>query len=157
MKNKHFPLSTNENNKLIKIVRVLFGIVCIAISIFWLIFNIKSMNSDATRWVTILFLSGFGFYQIGTGMGYTIRFIEIGTDKIRLKKNAILPPVEILAEDIERIESLPLNIIFFLKTQKRILLRFGTTYHETNEEIIDEIFSFANSRQIPFEIINEKL
>lgn len=157
MANKYFLLSTNENTKLIRIIRVIFGIVCISISIFWLIFNIKSMKSDATLWATLLFLSGFGFYQIGSGMGYTIRFIDIGPEKILLKKNAILPPVEMLAKDIERIESLPLNIIFFLKTQKRILLRFGTTYHEINEEITDEIINFANSRQIPFEIIEEKL
>ena len=59
--------------------------------------------------------------------------------------------------EIEKIELFPLNLIFFLKSKKRILLRFGTTYHEINEKIKDEILSFAESNKIPLEIIEEKL
>jgi hypothetical protein len=44
-----------------------------------------------------------------------------------------------------------------MKSKKRILLRFGTTYYETNEEIKDEILSFAEANSIPLEIIEEKL
>jgi hypothetical protein len=50
-----------------------------------------------------------------------------------------------------------LNIVFFLKSDKRILLRFGTTYFETNEKIISEISSFAERNNIPVEVIEEKL
>ena len=44
-----------------------------------------------------------------------------------------------------------------LKSQKRILLRFGTTNNETNEKIVDAIIDFAELNNIPFEIIEEKL
>lgn len=157
MEKRYFLLGTSENDRFVKVIRIIFGITCIIVAVFWLIFNIKSYKTDVTLWITIIFLSGFGIFQIGSGLGYTTRFIEIGTDIIRLKKNSILPPAELLSENIEKIELLPLNIIFFLKTQKRILLRFGTTYHETNEQIIDEIIVFAKSNQIPFEIIEEEL
>ena len=69
MDNKYFALSSVENNRLVKIVQIVFGIVCIFIAIFWLIFNIKSIKSDWALWITIIFLAGFGFYQIWAGAG----------------------------------------------------------------------------------------
>lgn len=157
MENKIFPLGTSENNKAVRVIRILFGGVCIAIALFWLVFNIKSSKADLTLWVTILFISGFGFYQIWAGLGRATMFIDIGSDYIRLKKNAILPPVKISAMEIERIELFPLNLIFFLRSKKRILLRFGTTFYETNEKVKDEILNFAEVNNIPLEIIEEKI
>ena len=157
MEIKYFSLSSSENNRLIKIIRIIFGVVCFAVAIFWSIFNIKSLKADGTLWITIVFLSGFGFYQIWAGLGHAISFIEIRSDKIRLKKNVILPAIGIRVEEIEKIELFPFNLIFFLKTGKRIFLRFGTTYHETNEKIKDGILGFAESNKIPLERIEEKL
>ena len=77
--------------------------------------------------------------------------------KIRLKKNSILAPVQIVAGDMERVEIFPLNVVFYLKSSKRILLRFGTTYHEVNEKILDEIIGFAEGNKIPMEVIEEKI
>lgn len=157
METKYFSLGTSENNRLVKIIQIVFGVVCIAVAIFWLIFNIRSLKADGTLWITIIFLSGFGFYQIWSGLGRTTLFIEIGADYIRLKKNPVLPSVKIRAGDIEKIELFPLNVIFFLKSRKRIMLRFGTTYYETNEKVKDEILGFAETNDIPLEIVEEKL
>ena len=98
METKYFSLSSDENNRLVKIIQVIFGIVCFAVAIFWLIFNIGSLKADSTLWITILFLSGFGFYQIWSGLGKATRYIKIGTDKIWLKKNIMLPVVELHAD-----------------------------------------------------------
>ena len=157
MEKKYFSLGTSENNRFVKIFQVVSGVVCLAVAIFWLIFNIRSLKADGTLWITIIFLSGFGLYQIWSGLGRAIRFIETGPDFIRLKKNPILSPVEMPAGEIERIELFPLNLIFFLKSKKRILLRFGTTYYETNEKVKDEILGFAESNKILLEIIMEEL
>lgn len=157
MGKKYFSLGSFENNRLIKIIQIIFGIVCFTVAIFWLIFNIRSLKADGTLWITIIFLSGFGFYQVWAGLGQATRFIEISSDKIRLKKNIMLPAVEILPGEIQKIEVYPFNVIFYLKTKKRILLRFGTTYHETNEKIKDEILSFAELNSINTEIMEEKL
>lgn len=157
MGKKYFSLGSVENNRLIKIIQIIFGIVCFTVAIFWLIFNIRSLKADGTLWITIIFLSGFGFYQVWAGLGQATRFIEISSDKIRLKKNIMLPAVEILPGEIQKIEVYPFNLIFYLKTKKRIFLRFGTTYHETNEKIKDEILSFAELNSINTEIMEEKL
>jgi hypothetical protein len=149
MELKYFSLGT--------IFRIIFGFVCITIAIFWMIFNIRSLKADGTLWITIFFLSGFGFYQIWSGMGRAARFIEIGQEKLRIKKNSLLQPVEMSVREIEKIELFPLNIIIILKSKKRFLLRFGTTYHDVNEKIKEEIFDFAESNKIPLEIIREEL
>lgn len=95
MGKKHFFLGTSENNRFVRIFQVVSGVVCLAVAIFWMIFNIRSLKADGTLWITIIFLSGFGMYQIWSGMGRATRFIEIGPDYITLKKNPILSPVEI--------------------------------------------------------------
>ena len=157
MENKYFSLGTSENNRFTKIVSIAFGIICIAVAIFWLIFNIRSLKADITLWITIIFLFGFGFYQIWSGLGRAKRYIDISRNFIRLKKNPVLPAIVMCAGEIENIELFPLNVIFFLKTKKRILLRFGTIYYETNEKVKDEILSFAESNNIPLEIVQEAL
>jgi hypothetical protein len=157
MELKYFSLGTIENSRLVKIFRIIFGFVCITIAIFWMIFNIRSLKADGTLWITIFFLSGFGFYQIWSGMGRAARFIEIGQEKLRIKKNSLLQPVEMSVREIEKIELFPLNIIIILKSKKRFLLRFGTTYHDVNEKIKEEIFDFAESNKIPLEIFREEL
>ncbi len=157
MENQYFSLEISENNRLTKIFRIIFGVICLIVAVFWLIFNVKLLETDKTLWITIVFLSGFGLYQIWSGLGYAVRFIEIGSDNIRLKKNAILPAVQMMVPEIEKIELFPLSIIFFLKSGKRIILRLGTTYHETNDKIVDVITGFAESNKISFEIREEKL
>lgn len=157
MKTKYFALSSVENNKLVKIIQVLFGIFCFAIAIFWLIFNIRSLKADGTLWITIIFLSGFGFYQVWAGLGKAIRFIEISSDRIILKKNVLLPAIELAATDIQKIEIFSFNLVFFSKTKKKMMLRFNATYYETNEKIKDEILSFAELNSVNIEFVEEKL
>ena len=157
MEIKYFSLGVNENNRLIKIIKIAFGIVCITVAIYWLSFNIRALKADTTLWITIFFISGFGFYMIWSGLGLATLFIEIGTDYLRLKKNPVLSPVKMSAADIDRIELFPLNVIFFLKSGKRILLRFGTSYQETNEKVKDEILIFTESNSITLKIMEEVL
>ena len=157
MEKKYFALSSSDNNKIVKIIQVVFGFVCLAVAGFWLFFNIRAMKSDKTLWITIVFLSGFGFYQIWTGLGKAIRFIEISMEKISIKKTILLPPVILLPENIEKIEIYPLNLIFFLHSKKKMFLRFGTTYQDLNEQIKDEIILFAEKNSISAEFVEEKL
>jgi len=157
MEKKYFSLGPSENNRLIKIIQIVFGVVCFAIAAFWLFFNIRSLKADRTLWITITFLTGFGFYQIWSGIGMAARFIEISSDNIRLKKTILLPAVTIDGGEIQKIELYPFNLIFFLKSGKKMLLRFGATYQETNEKIKDEIIRFAERNSIDAEFVEEKI
>jgi hypothetical protein len=157
METKYFSLGQAENSKMVKILQIVFGIMCIGIAVFWLIFNLRSINVAGTSWVTVIFVGGFGFYEIYSGLGYSKRFIEIGTDKIIIKKDIMLPAINISAGEMEKVELYPFNLIFFLKTRKRVMLRLGATYRETNEKIKDEILIFGELNSIKIEFVEEKI
>src|SRR5665811_1524359 len=54
METKYFSLSSNENNKLVKIIQIVFGIVCFVVAIFWLIFNIRLLKADGTAFNNLI-------------------------------------------------------------------------------------------------------
>jgi len=154
---KHFALGTTENSRFINIIRLIFGIICILVAAFWLHYNLNALKTDWSLWITIIFLLGFGIFQILAGLGKTDRFIDIHEKEILLKKNSLLPLRTLKAEELEKIELFPLNTIFFLRNGKRVMLRFGSTFYETNEKVKDEIYVFADTNNIPLEIIEEKI
>lgn len=157
MEKKYFSLSSVENSKLVKIIQIVFGILCFIVAVYWLNFNLKSIKTDGTLWITIAFLMGFGFYQIWSGLGKATRFVEIDSDKIRLKKTIFLPLVVIAKEEIERIEVFPFNLKIFLKTNKSINLSLSSSFYETNASIKDAVTDFAELNSISFELMEEKI
>jgi hypothetical protein len=157
MENKYFLLGPAENTKMVKAIQVVFGIVCFVIAGFWIVFNVRSLKADSTLWLTILFLSGFGFYMIWAGLGKAARFVETGTGKIRLKKTILLPVIELVAGDIQKIDLYPFKILFIPKTGKIITLRLSSTYYETNDKILEAVLIFAEDNSIELEEIEEKI
>jgi len=157
MEKKYFSLGSVENSRLVKIIQIVFGILCFIVAVYWLNFNLKSIKTDGTLWITIAFLMGFGFYQIWSGLGKATRFVEIDSDKIRLKKTIFLPLVVIAKEEIERIEVFPFNLKIFLKTNKSINLSLSSSFYETNASIKDAVTDFAELNSISFELMEEKI
>lgn len=152
---RHFSLEMRDTNRLTKVIQIIFGILCIAVAIYWLIFNFRSVNADKTIWITVVFLTGFGGYLVWSGLGYAYKFVEFGTDFVRLKKNSFLPQEEVNLEFIEKIEMYPLKVVIKKKSSGTILLRFGVTDVERIELIKDEFTRFAGDNNIEFEIRNE--
>lgn len=157
METKHFSLGPDETNTIIKIIRVLFGLVCIAIAIFWMIFNFRSVPTDGTLWITVLFLTGFGLYQVWAGFGRTLRYIQIEGDRILLKKNSLLPMTEMKSTEIKKIEVFPLNLIFHFHNGGKTILRFGTTYTDNIDPVKDEIEKFASLNNIDLDLVAEEI
>jgi hypothetical protein len=157
MENKYFSLIPVDSNKLVKVIQVAFGVVCIAIAGFWLIYNIKSLKADSTLWITILFLSGFGFYMIWAGLGKAVRFVEIRSASIRIKQTILLPVNEMQAVEIKKIDVYPFKIVFILKSDKKFTLRLSSSFYETNAKIVDAVLIFAEENSIEIEEIEEKI
>jgi hypothetical protein len=157
MDKKHFSLEIRDDNRLTKIFRILFGLICFTIAIFWVAYNINAVKEDRTLWITVAFLVSFGLFQIYAGLGFATKFIEISADKIRLRKNSLLPAVDMNADQIEKIELFPLKVHFFTLSGKMTLLRFGVSDAEKVEQIKDEIIKFASIHPFIFEIKNEEL
>lgn len=157
MEESYFPLGNAEDNRFVKIIRIIFGIACIVMAAFWINFNIKSLKMEWSIWATIIFLLGFGFYQIWSGLGRATRYIIVKDDRIVLKKSSLNPAVEIVPSALKKIDIFPLTIWFIFQSDKKILLRFGTIHYETNEKIVDGIIRFADSNNIPYELNEETI
>lgn len=157
MEKNYYNLGSVENNRFVKILQIIFGVACIAVGVIWVFFSPDTIKSNGTFWISVIFLIGFGAYQIWAGSGRSTRFIEIENERIRLKRNAVLPPIMILPPELEKIEFFPLNIVFYMKSKKRILMRFGAMYHETNEKIFEELVKFAETNNIPMTVTEESL
>jgi len=157
MEKKHFPLEAKENSKFTRIFQIVFGILCIAIALYWAIFQFKSMEADPTMWITMVFLVGFGSYQIAAGFGKIKKFISIEADRIILKQNSFLPKIDIMPSDLERIEIFPLSICFCMTKKKKMILRFGLSYTEIINPVKDAVAEFANLNGIAVEEKKEVL
>jgi len=157
MEKKIFTLEHRDNSRITRIFQFTLGVICIIIAIFWLVFNLKSLKADNTLWITIVFLTGFGAYEILAGLGKTAKFVDISDEKIILKQNSVLPGIELKASDMEKIEILPLSIKFTMKNHNRHILRFGLSYTEIIIPAKDTITEFAGMNKIPVEMKDEEI
>ncbi len=157
METQYFSLELHRSNKLTKIFQLVFGIICAGVAVIWLILNLSTMKMTLGLALTVLFLLGFAYYQIVSGLGHAEKFIEVGGDKIRMKKNSIFPVEEVRADEVENVVIFPINIVFMLKSKKKIMLRFGTTYTDIINPAKDAIENFCRRNSLSYEERNEDL
>ena len=157
MTTNYFQLSNSDKSRFVNVLKIFFGVVCIAIGVYWAIYEAIISKTSGTAWITILFLSGFGFYEIWSGLGKAERYIEIGKTFVRLKKSIFLSARYIEVSEIGKIEIFPLKICFHLKERAKIILRFGTTYVEVNEKIVDALVKFSKQNVIDLDLQPEEI
>jgi len=157
MENNHYSLEVNKSNRVTRIFQLIFGIICAVLAFIWLIMNIKTLTTNGSLVITIIFLLGFAYYLVNSGLGKGDKYIEIGRDSLKFKKYSVLPATEIKAGDIQKIEIYPLNIIFILKSGKKEVLRFGTFFTGVIEPVKTGVETFCEINGIPLEAISENL
>jgi hypothetical protein len=157
MESNYYSLEVNKSNKVTRIFQLAFGIICAVIAVIWAIMNINMLKSNGTLWITIVLLLGFAYYQIISGLGKSEKFIEFSQSSIKLKKNSLFPVRVLKAPDIHKIEAFPLNLVLFLRSGKRLILRFGTTYTDIIEPVRKSLQTFCTGNNIPLEFKTEEL
>lgn len=155
MEKIHIPLGTENNNKVVRILQLLFGIVCLIVAISWIVLNITTFKSSTSIWATILFLIGFSYFQIISGLGKATRFVEFDESGLTLKKVAVLSPRHIDVADIRNIDVYPLSILIFLKSGRKIMFRLGATYTDIVESVRKGTEEFAEEYNIPLDYKRE--
>ena len=157
MENNYFSLEVNSNNRVIRIFQIIFGIICAALAIVWLIMNLDSLKSNSTLWFSIIFLFGFAWYQINSGLGKGDKFLQIYKTSLKFKKNSLFPAREINSSDIEKIEIFPLSMIILTKSGSKNIIRFGTTYTDIIEPIKKAIDNFCTLNNLELEFRKEEM
>ncbi|MFZ0282491.1 MAG: hypothetical protein WAL29_12635 [Bacteroidales bacterium] len=157
MDKSYYSLEVNKSNRVTRIFQLVFGIVCAAVAVIWMFLNLNTLKVNGTLWITIIFLLGFAYFQVNSGLGRAEKFIEFGPNSIRMKRNSIFPPSEIEASEIIKIVIHPVNLVFFLRNGKNVILRFGTTYTDIIEPVKKEIESFCSVHNLSFEFREDEL
>ncbi len=156
MEKKYFLLEAKDNSRIAKAFQFILGILCILIALYWVVFNFSSLKSDSTLWITIVFLTGFGTYEILAGLGKTVKYVEITPENIILKQNSVLPHIAIKTSDIDKIEIFPLSIALIMKNRKKDILRFGITNPEIIAPVKNAVIEFADLNNILVEMKDEE-
>lgn len=157
MENNYFSLEVNRNNRVIRIFQIVFGIICAALAVVWLIMNRDSLKSNSTLWLSIIFLLGFAWYQINSGLGKGDKFLQPGQTTLKFKKYSLLPARELNVSEIKKIEIFPLSMVIFMRSGKKSIVRFGTTYTDVIEPIKKGIEIFCTRNDLELEFRNEEL
>lgn len=157
MENDRFILEPVNSNKFVRILQVAFGIVCIIVALTWVVLNLTTFKSSGSVWLTIVFLICFGYFQIISGLGLATKFIEYRKSELIMKPHSFLPLRKISVPEIEKIEIYPLSILFFLNSQKKAILRFGTNYTDIIPSVKDGTEKFAGVNNIPLSYKSEDI
>lgn len=155
MERAYYSLEVNKSNRITRIFQVGFGIICAIVALVWVFIDLDTLDKNGAFWITIVFLLGFAYYQIISGLGRAEKFISFEKPFIKMKTNSVLPSRTIDAAKITKIEIFPVNIIFILKTGKTVIFRFGTTFTDIIEPVKQKVENFAKENQIEIEFRKE--
>jgi hypothetical protein len=142
MAENKYSIELHENAITGKTMRLLLGLACLAVSV-WFMYSIRgTAASVGTSWIATGFLLMFGIWMIATGLGYTERYVTIGDDRIVLRQYFYKKPVTFASSTLRAVEFRPVAIDFITQTRK-ITLRMGTTYPERTASIMEAVKQFC--------------
>ncbi len=142
MADTHFSIELNENTRVGKSLRILLGVVCLVVTV-WFIFSVKgTAASVGTAWIAMGFLLLFGLWLIGSGLGLTERYITIGHDRIVLRQDFYRPPVVFTSSSLTAVGFKPV-VIDFYTVNKNVRLRLGTYYPDRTAAIMEAVEKFC--------------
>ncbi len=147
-----YNIDLHDDNKPGKILRIIFGVACLAVAV-WYMYSIRgTVSSTGSAWIATAFLLLFGMWMIASGLGYTRRYITVSEDRIILRQEFYRPPAILTAAALKAVEFKPLTIVF-RTTNGNISLRLGTYYPEHTSTVMGAVEEFCKRNNI--EVIDE--
>ncbi|MBM3419654.1 MAG: hypothetical protein FJY11_00810, partial [Bacteroidetes bacterium] len=147
---KRYSLDNKESPKMVRILQIIFGAMCITIAAIWAVYMTMPGIGNG-YWIATAFIFFFGLFQIYSGMGYAARYIEIDGNVIVLKRSALERKIALVPDRLERVEILPLSIIFTINDGRRITIRFGMSVAASIDCIKDAVEEYATGQKIEIE------
>ena len=147
METIRYSLDNKESSGFVRLLQIIFGVACIAVSLGWAWFIIKSSDIDS-YWIATLFMLFFGAFQIYSGLGYAAKFIELHNNSIEFKKASIGLKERAEASQIEKIEILPLSVNIFMEDKRSFMISFGMSIAATIDSIKDGMIEWSEMNNV---------
>ena len=152
MTEKRYSIDLNENNRTGKVLRIILGVVCLVVAV-WYMYSLRGTSASmTTAWIACGFLMLFSLWMIASGLGYTQRYITVGEDKITLRQDFYRPPLVIEHSSLRAVRFRTL-VIDFITDRQKVSLRLGTYYPDHTASIIEAVGGFCRRHGI--EIIED--
>lgn len=147
MNERRFNIDLYETSKTGRILRIALGAVCL-VATGWFISSITGTEaSTASAWIATVFLFLVSLWLIASGLGYTDRYVIFADSKITLRKNFLSSPVIFTADDLKRVEMMPLSVVFITEAG-RVELKLGTYYPEHSASVMEAVEEFCSRNKI---------
>lgn len=153
MTGKRYSIDLHENNRTGRILRIILGIACLVVAV-WYMYSIRDTSASVTTaWIASGFLMLFSLWMIVSGLGYTQRYITVAEDKITLRQEFYRPPQVFTPSSLMAVRFRTL-VIDFITEGRKVSLRLGTYYPDHTASIIEAVGGFCRHHGI--EIIDEE-
>lgn len=147
MADTYYSIELHENTRVGRSLRILLGLICLVVAV-WFMYSIRGTAGSVTStWIAMGFLLLFGLWLIGSGLGFTERFIRIGDERIVLRRDFYKPPVVFTSSTLSGVGFRPMVIDFF-SGEKKISLRLGAYYPERSAAIMEAVENFCRHHGI---------
>ncbi|NLE34872.1 MAG: hypothetical protein GX622_07200 [Bacteroidales bacterium] len=143
METRKFKLDTGEHDTITRVVKTLFGIICIAFAVVTAVIVYRSDRMSTGNVAAVVFLLLFGIWLVLAGFGLTERYVEISGDSVTLKDRFLVPARSLKPSDIKVIEFGQLKISFLLMSGEVLPLRLGTYYRENSFMLMEAVEEFC--------------
>ena len=149
-------LDMRDSTKISRLFQVIFGLICLAVSAWYLLNIAKADNFSGTNLIAIAFLFLFGIWELLTAAGITDRYIIISDEKIVLKNKYVFGPEIHKADNLVAVIFKPVSFELHHKDGSRTVVKLGIYYRERSAEIMEAVESFCTANSITTEGLEEE-
>ncbi|MBS0009880.1 MAG: hypothetical protein KFF49_00620 [Bacteroidales bacterium] len=158
MEERNIRLGEREDKALVKIMIIIFGVLCLFTAAWWAVFLIRYPDNEKIFWAGSIFLFLFGMYQVYSGLGFAGKYIRIERDNLLIiRQNSLFPPKKIEPGHIRQLEIRSMDMLIHMYDSSRIRIQLGLRYPDLGQKLKDLITAYAEENNIEIFYKNEPL
>ncbi len=150
-------LGEKEDKPLVKIMVIIFGIMCIITAGWWTVFLIRYPDNENIFWAGSIFLLLFGLYQLLSGLGHTKRFIRRTNGELVIRQNSLMPAKKLEASQLKQLELRSMDMVLHSHASSRLRIKLGIRYPDLGQQVKEFVTAWAEDNNIEIFYKNEAL
>lgn len=148
MEEQTILLGEKEDKPLVKIMVIIFGIMCIITAGWWTVFLVRYPDNESIFWAGSIFLLLFGLYQLLSGLGYTKRYISRINGGLVIRQNSLLPAKKLEASQLGQLEVRSMDMVLHTHDSSRLRIKLGIRYPDLGQQVKEFIITWAEDNNI---------
>lgn len=148
MEEQTILLGEREDKPFVKIMVVIFGIMCIITAGWWTVFLVRYPDNENIFWAGSIFLLLFGLYQLLSGLGYTKRYISRTNGGLVVRQNSLMPAKKLQASQLRQLEIRSMDMVLHGTDSSRLRIKLGIRYPDLGQQVKEFVTRWAEDNYI---------